>query len=297
MIRTTNKGLEYGGSCTDIYWTNVSISNTLPNCTTYVFGRCKEEGVQVPIKAGNEDDAKNWHKHLINGWTYIKYDPGKVHVGDVIEWSRGNHVAYVEKISNGVIYISGSFYTGDHGKSYYGGGYDKRSQTTYKQVSDYYLKNYSYRFFHYVPIETESSWCGYSPDYILVAPKKDEVVVTPVEKDATTDQIYVDTNEQYVRDNDNKILGIAVKGFYNVLNSREKSGYTWYEVEPGKSIAGVAGRVFFYEATDIPDKSIEEYKLIIENLENQVTELKATVKEKDSVINKMKSYATKILEL
>lgn len=298
MIRTTNKWLEYGGSASKFYWTNVSVSNALPNCTHYCYGRCQEEGVPVPMD--KERDASIWHKNLQNGWTYIKYDPGKVHVGDIIEWSRGNHVAYVEKISNGIIYISGSFYTGDHGKSYYKGKYDERSQTTYQQVSDYYLKNYSYRFFHYVPVETESSWCGYSPDYILVSPKPAEVVVTPVEKDIYTEQIYISTNEQNVRDNSNKILGIAAQGFYNILSTKEASGYIWYEVEKNKFVAGVSGRVTYIpaEAKPGPETEIDDLRKQLNALTKEMTStvksLQASIDEKESKLEFVKEHITAI---
>lgn len=265
MLRTNRDGLEYGGTAHNCYWEkkynpNADIINGLADCTTYAYGRCLEEKKAVPVThIGN---AGEWHKWLSDGWIAIKYDKSKVRAGDIIEWENENHVAYVEQVSDNV-YISGSFYTGMHGRSYWQGGYDPRSFTSLQEMSDWMIKNYEYRFFHYTTVETESSWCGGQPDWIL---RLDASVVTPVEQDETVTQIQVLTNEQNVRNNDNVILGRADAGFYNVLSKKESYGYIWYEVEPEKFIAGVSGRVIY-----IPSSQEAE----IEKLRKENAELKA----------------------
>ena len=108
------------------------------------------------------------------------------------------------------------------------------------------------------------------PEYVLVAPQG----VDPVKRDTTRDQIEVLTNEQNIRDNDNNIVGVAQKGFYNVYATKQSGGYTWYEVENNRYIAGVNGRVVYLPGEDI------------EALRKENEELKQTIKEVDELIRR-----------
>ena len=175
--RTVYNGIEYGGSH-DQYWWDENLNPgatftssvgtydfALPNCTTYCWGRMLEAGDPVPVSY--LANANNWHNNLTNGWTYMNFNANAVKPGDILEWSgNDNHVAVVEAIVNGQIYVSQSFYTDDNGTPY-----GTRSPavwgTTKQSVSNYGLTNYPWRFFNY---SLYTSAYGYGPDYILINP-------------------------------------------------------------------------------------------------------------------------------
>lgn len=210
------------------------ISDCLPNCTCFVVGSLKASGIADCVSVIT--DASSFHKHLTNGWYSVPYSEYKndIKIGDVIEWEQGNHVAIVSDIKDGVPWISGSFYTGIHGKAYYDGGYDTRDGfTSLKQVSDFMLQNYQYRYFHFVPLEEESKWCGGDPDYVLVCP----VSINPTERDESKDQVYVGITGLRVRTEPNttsSVRGTASVGYYNVdeiVDGGEHDfGNKWYRI-------------------------------------------------------------------
>ena len=260
MITSIN-GLEYGGKYNKYFWdVNVNplatISNCLANCTTFVIGDVLSDKLPMPISMLR--NANSWHNYVTNGWTVHDFDYNSVQVGDILEWTSGCHVARVTKIKNSQVYVSGSFYTGIHGRAYYGGGFDTRDGlNSLQEVSDFMIKNYPVRFFHFWELEEENRWVGYSPRYILRPPTQ---TVTPVDRNELVDQIQVLTNEQNVRDKDNNILGFAKKGWYNVLSTIDKNGYTWCEVEENKYIALIPDRVIYYQASSEIEKLKEENK-------------------------------------
>ena len=277
MIRTTIEGMEYGGSASKYYWNpalnpNINVNNGLPNCTTFAYSCILESGQKAPVISIKS--AGEWHKYLTNGWKAVPYEEYKknIKVGDIIEWSRGNHVAVVSSISKG-IWISGSFYTGIHGKSYYDGSYDTREGiNNLKELSDYFYKDYQYRFFHFCPLETENQWCNATPDYVLVAPN----VINPVDRDETKDQVYIGVNNLRVRTNSNiesDVVGMATVGYYNadkvVGGTWEDRGTTdniWYRVG-AYYMAGVDGVSYFPVEKSDPAKQIE---LLVSQLVDQV---------------------------
>lgn len=266
-MRVTDKGLEYPNK---YYWDkNVTcygdIRNGLADCTCYAYGAVLEEGHRPVVS--RLCNADSFHKYLINGWSYIPYDESKLEAGDIIEWSKKCHVAVYTDNGN----ISGSFYTGDHGRAFWGGGFDTRSFTSLQQMSDWMIKNYPTRFFHHWDITTENRWCGGTPDYILKHP------LYSVKENPLKNQIKVLTDDMNVRNNDNEILKRAESGYYNVLDWKDANGYRWYEVEKNKYIAGVEGRVVYIPAE-----------------ENEIAELKARIKvleEKLDMINDLSHYA------
>lgn len=177
--RTTVIGIRYGDSNDGTYWyypTNPgayydpglgTYDLALPNCTTYAYGRVLEQGSPAPISGWHA--AQNWHEALANGWTYVGYSFSNVEVGDILEWSTPrNHVAVVEKIENGLIYVSESIYRDD-----YGGTTGYRSPgvwgSTKAQVNAYGLSHYPDDYFHYGRM---SRAYGYNtnPTYILKNP-------------------------------------------------------------------------------------------------------------------------------
>lgn len=239
-MRTNADGLWYNGSAHDFYWNsmvnpNATIVNGLANCTTLAYGMIIEDGRKRPVK--EIVNANKWHEYLTNGWMAADYRKGEI--GDIIQWVAKCHVAVV----SGDEMISGSYYTGEHGTAYYGGHFDSRSEIrSLKELSDFMVKNYPTRFFHYWSVEKESEMVGGKPEHILLHP------LYSVPKDETRDQIEVMTWEQNVRNDNNDILRKAEKGFFNVLSQKERNGYTWIEVEKGKYIALIDGRVEYRRA-------------------------------------------------
>lgn len=242
---TSIKGLEYGGKYNKFFWdikynSNATIQNCLPNCTTFVIGDILNDGLPIPVNPIR--NANQWHLYLTNGWTKLDYNIDNVQVGDILEWTNGCHVARVSHIENGIVFVSGSFYTGIHGKAMWDKKFDTRDGlNSLQEVSDFMIQNYPVRFFHYWTLVNENVWVGSEPTYILRQPQ----IVEPVARDESRNQIEVLTNEQNIRNSQNQIVGVAQKGYYNVLRitHSSKNDKDWYEVEDDKYICGVEGRV------------------------------------------------------
>lgn len=267
-MRTTAKGLEYPNK---FYWDymvnpNATIENGLANCTTFVYGAIKEDGHLPPVSS--IVGANSWHKVLINGWMQIPYNEAKIESGDIIQWVDKCHVAIVSDSKKN---ISGSFYTGMHGRAYYDGKFDTRDFKSLEEMCNWMIVYYPKRFFHHWPIEEECNWVGGMPNNILKHP------LYSVERDIDRNQIEVLGYSQNVRNNENDIICRAEKGFFNVISTREENGYLWYQVEKGKYIAQVDGRVVFHGAidSDIERLRIENEQLKAENeyLKNVIEEV------------------------
>ena len=250
-MRKTIEGLQYPNK---YYWDinlnpYASILNGLADCTCYTYGAVIEEGHRPVVS--RVCNADNFHKYLINGWSYIDYDESKLEKGDIIEWSKKCHVAVFDGNN-----ISGSFYTGMHGRAYYDGKFDARSFSSLKEMSDWMIANYPTRFFHNWSIDKESSWVGSKPDLILKHP------LYSVSENKSVDQIYVSADDMNVRNDQNEVLKRAEKGYFNVLGWKDSGGYRWYEVAKGMYIANVPSRVTF-----IPKDTDELARLREENEE------------------------------
>ena len=178
--RTSVVGIRYGDDH-DYYWWDYGYNPgayydpslgtydlALPNCTTFAFGRVQEGGSFKPVGPGWYAGA-NWHSHLINGWTYVPYSFSAVEPGDILEWSNGrNHVAVVEKIENGIIYVSESVYRDDNGGTT---GYRSPGVwgSTKASVNAYGLATYPSDYFHYGRMSYAYGY-NVNPDYILKNP-------------------------------------------------------------------------------------------------------------------------------
>lgn len=252
-MRTSASGLQYPNP---YYWNKTyniygDIANGLADCTCYVYGAIIEEGHKPPLSTTR--NANTFHLSLINGWNYrIPFDKNKLEPGDIIQWVAKCHVAIYTGSGN----ISGSFYTGMHGRAYWNGKFDIRTFSSLQEMSDWMVTNYPTRFFHNWPIETENSWVGGAPEYIIKHP------LWSVPENKKVDQIYVSGYDMNVRNSNNEVLKLAEKGYFNVLGWKDSNGYRWYEVEPGKYIANVSSRV-----TYIPKESSEIEALRAENEE------------------------------
>lgn len=150
----------YQGAPNAVYCNTYNLA--LPNCTTYAYGRILEAGDPAPISGFHNANA--WHSYLINGWTAIAYNSSLVEAGDILEYSS-NHVAVVEKVENGVIYVSESAYTSDNGTAS-GDRTDTLWGSTKQSVYNYGITHYPNRFFRY---GVNSIWAG-TPSYILKNP-------------------------------------------------------------------------------------------------------------------------------
>ena len=278
---TDIKGLEYNGKWHKYFWDpavnpEATVRDGLADCTCFVLGDVAAEGLPRPVSP--IPNASAWHTCLINGWHAIPYKASDVEVGDILEWVEGCHVVRVSKIEGGKIYISGSFYTGIHGRAYYNGKFDVRTGiNTLQQLSDYMIKNYPVRFFHYWTVEDENRWVGYAPKYILKKP----VNVKPVKKDTSVDQVEVlIAGEQNIRNNNNTVVGVAEKGFYNYLGSKDSNGYTWYKIADNRWIAGMKNRVELRLAKTTSSEEVKE-------LTRQISELKSTIDTLTSNVEKL----------
>lgn len=263
-------GGEYKDYCWDLkYNPNATIENGLANCTTLAIAFSYI--LHNPYPVTRIGSANNWHRLLTNGWTYKPYGSVMLKVGDILEWKDEVHVATVIAIKEGEALLGCSWYTGEHGVSKYDGVYDSRSFSSLKEMCDFFVTKYPYRFYHEASLYEESQKVGGMPKYVLVAPEK----VNPVEENKYVDQIQVFTDVQNIRDGDNNIVGVAQKGFYNVLATKTYNGYIWYMVSENRYIAGVKGRVEF-----IPSSAD------IEKLEEEIVKLKSALTEIDEIVKK-----------
>lgn len=204
--RTTNSGLEPGGTANSYYWKisnnpYASYSNCLANCTTLAYGRVIENG-QNPPTSFDTYNAGNWHSHLINGWTSQPYSTyhSSIKPGDIIEWA--GHVAVVEYVAiDGTAYCSSSLYTGDHGRAEWpvgSGNWDTRTPSimgsTFTEMWNwFYNNNYGWRVYEYVTETVISEKrMGKQPTYILVNPESPGPGPTPPTPPTPTVNLTID---------------------------------------------------------------------------------------------------------
>ena len=267
-MRTTAKGLEYPNP---FYWDinrnpYAIVKTCLADCTCFVYGAIIEDGHR-PLTKFKRCDANSIEQSLINGWSRIAYDKSKLEKGDVIQWVKHCHVA----VYTGNGEISGSFFTGMHGRAYYNGTFDTRTFKSLQECNDSMIKNYPDRFFHHWSIEKEMSWVkgkddDGSPEYILKHP------LYSVAENPSVDQIFASGDDMNVRNDKNEILKRAEKGYYNVLGWKDSNGYRWYEVEKGKYIAGYDGVVTYIPAKD-------DVLVRLQILENENAELNQRIEQ------------------
>ena len=246
--------LRYGGKYHPFFWGDLNpcadIPTGLANCTTFTYGDCLTDGWQPVTRIRN---ANNWHT-VANG-KVIPFDINQVEKGDVLEWVEGCHVAKVDDIKNGVIYLNCSWYTDANGTS----KTTYRPFTSLKQMSDFFATNYPTRFYHYWTLDEENEGVGDTPDYIIKRP----TIIKADGENKNVDQIKVLTDEQNVRTAPNgDIVGAAQSGFYNVYGQFSDSKYIWYQIRDNLYIAGVNGRVEFIESDADIDKLRREIELL-----------------------------------
>ena len=301
MEYTINE-LVYGGKYHDAFWNPkynalATITNGLADCTTFVIGACVVEGNPKPVSWIS--GASTWDQCLTNGWTLVPYSKSKVKVGDIIQWKAKCHVAKVAKIVDGIIYVNGSFYTGEHGVSVWNGGYDTRTMfTSLEQLSDFMSQNYPDRFFHCWSIDKESQAVGSQPDNIFVMPND----LVPVARNENVDQIETTDNDLRIRTEANlsgSIVGHVGLGYYNVLDIKqateedkqaEEGLECWYEIAPQRWCANVTTKFLPASGEEDIVKLIKEYaekmQKCIKVLTDENTKLKEGMKQINEISGK-----------
>lgn len=141
--------LRYNGPYSNYFWDNDTniyayAGNYMANCTTYCYGRALKAGLPAPTTRVRGADGWSDSSSLGSGWSFVSYTDedsiaSVVSPGDII--IGHTHVSFVE---NGG-YCSASWWTnaGNRGSA--------------QTASDYYLREYPYRFYHCNSVRTEVS--------------------------------------------------------------------------------------------------------------------------------------------
>lgn len=299
MVDLTLDKIKYGGEYHYYFWDPAfnpvaTIEDCLPDCTTFVIGDCGVTGTPRPVS--KVVGASHWHEHLTNDWNLIPFDPSKLKVGDVIEWTAVPHVGRVFKIVDGTPWIRGSFYTGENGVSTLSdGSYDTRSHfTSLQQVSEYFEKNYPSRMYHEWPLDKMNRKVGAQPAYILSMPNK----IPSVERNETVDQIRTTDTSLRIRTSPSlsgAIVGHVDTGYYNVyaIENASEADKKYYKEQRGEDIK------YWYEiskdrwcsdiTTDfLPKKTDTDISRALQTITDAVTNLK---NERDSYKEGMQQIA------
>lgn len=304
MVELSIDKIKYGGLYHYFFWDPsfnpvATIEDSLANCTCFVIGDCGVTGTPRPVS--KVVGAQDWDKYLTNDWTRANFDPAKVKVGDIIQWVKGVHVARVFKIENGTIWVRGSFYTGEHGVSRYGDGYDTRkSFQNLEQVSNFMVKNYPNRFYHEVTLEQESKAVGSQPEHILSMPN----TISVVERNENVDQIRTTDTTLRIRTTPSlagSIVGHTQLGYYNVLSivdasEADKKAYKeqrgediryWYEISKDRWCSDITTE-FFPKKTDSDiTKAMDTIIAYVTDLSNENARLKEGIKAIADIANKL----------
>ncbi len=119
--------------------------------------------------------------------------------------------------------------------------------------------------------------------------------VSPVERNENVTQIETTDDTLRIRTEPSleaEIVGHVQLGFYNVLDSKENDGYTWYEISKDRWCANITTNYLAPEEEDII-KELEKYfdgmKSTITQLTNENTDLKADMKKINEVSGKWKT--------
>lgn len=199
---------------------------TLPNCVALVHA----EVLEVITNALGRAKALELESRLCRnnasvyyGYTADGFDRGQTpKLGAIACWKGGSsgagHVAFVTGV-NGLNWSGrASNYSGS---AFYSCSY------TYSSTYKYYLgASYTFQGFIYLPY-----------DFSVYA-------TTATTRSSKQEQVRVNIEDLNVRTGagtGNTRLGYAEPGYYNILNSKADSTYTWYEIETGKWIASKSG--------------------------------------------------------
>lgn len=202
-----------------------SLANVLANCVGYASGRYNEL-----IQLARDFNECRYTNLRCNASGFIQrakeasLEIGNIpRVGAIICWGGGNencgHVEVVERVdSNNQIYTSGS----DYGGTAFYNALRNNSNGRWGLSSAFYFMGFIYQ------PEDVQEWINGAK------------VVEPVERDEYKTQIEVIVDNLRVRTSpslNGAILGLAKKGYYNILDITNADGYTWYRIADHQWVA------------------------------------------------------------
>lgn len=218
-------------------------------CTWYSFYRALEVGYSAPCywdratKTGSYTNAKEWLDNFREPWEVKDRDYTPV-AGDIAVFD-GNY-GHVQFLETDVMY---SEYSNGNPNSFRNGNFVKKSNLL--------------GFLHF-PLSS----------------------VDPVERNNNVDQIETTDATLRIRTKPSlkaEIVGYVQIGYYNVLQTKEADGYTWYEIEKNRWCANVTTN-FLPKSGDIDIvKRIKEFAKDMQNkvdsLNNENQKYKETLNE------------------
>lgn len=304
MVDLSIDKIKYGGQYHYFFWDPAfnplaTLENCLGNCTCFVIGDCGVTGTPRPVS--RVVGAQDWDKYLTNEWRCIDYNPSQVKVGDIIQWVAHRHVARVFKVVNGVPWVRGSYYTGEHGVSTLSdGSFDTRSSfNSMQDFSNFMVQNYPSRFYHEYPLDEESKRVGGNPEHILVMPN----TITPVERDENVDQIRTTDVTLRIRTSPSlsgSIVGFVQLGYYNVLatqkaTSEDTKAYKeakgddlteWYEISKDRWCGNVTTEFLPKKSESDITKAMEIITKAVADLQNENARYKEGMQQIADIVNK-----------
>lgn len=228
-------------------------ANVLSNCVGYASGRFNEiinlaRDTEKCTYTTLNCNAENFIERAQKAGLTTGQTPRR---GAIMCWQKGSlassdgagHVAIVERVdSNNQVYTSESSY----------GGTAFFNKTRKNTNGKWGINSYTFRAFIYLPDDVQKTIDG------------QETPITPnVEKDTTKNQIEVLISNLRVRKDagtDKEILGMASKGYYNYIGTKEANGYTWYNITADQWIAANDGWTNIYPAIEpTPTEWPKEY--------------------------------------
>lgn len=221
-------------------------------CTWYSFYRALEEGLSAPCywdrqtMTGSYTNAKEWLKNFREPWEVKGIDYDPVH-GDIAVFDgEYGHVQFLESE------VMFSEYSNGDPNSFRNGKFEKKSSLL--------------GFLHY-----------------------SGKVIELVERNTSVDQIQTTDMSLRIRTKPNinaEVVGYVKLGYYNVLDSKEADGYTWYKLASDRWCANVSTIYLPSDDTDI-----------IRELEKYFNSMKDNVNKLTSENKKIKNDMKKIKEI
>ena len=238
-------------------------SSYLYECTWFAYYRCGEADTSLSYpcwwdratKTGSYTDAKDWLENYRDPWVPKGTDYTPVAHDIVVFDGAFGHVAFIEKVDNGVAVLS----------QYMSGDPNSFSNYAWKIGTDYTGKLLGY--LHY-------------PDH----------QIPTAERDPSEDQIQTTDITLRIREKpslDAEIIGHVQLGYYNILNKEENDGYTWYQIAENGWCADIT-TVYLPSDKDDIIKQIEKY---FDDMKAQVNTLKEQDAELKSRLKKIKELA------
>ena len=229
-------------------------------CTWYCYYRALECGLTPPTywdratKQGSYPNAKDWLDNFREPWE-VKDTNWKPVAGDIL--------VYTDESYGHVIYCESDTITSEYRNG------DPNSFRNAK-IGDY--KGDLIGVLHY-PFES----------------------VLPVERNENVPQIETTDEQLRIRTAPSleaEIVGHVQLGYYNVLQTEEADGYTWYEISKDRWCANITTNYLPSDSSDFV-KQIEEWANEIVNAikskDKTITDLKADMKQIGEVADKWKT--------